>query len=41
MNNKTWDIQVINKTNDGYLVMVPNGDTQWLTIEEFEKLQKK
>lgn len=37
MDNKIWNIEVINKTNDGYLVMVPNGDTQWLTIEEFNK----
>lgn len=40
MDNKTWNIEVINKTNDGYLVMAPNGDTQWLTIEEYQKLQK-
>jgi hypothetical protein len=39
--SNSWDIVVVNKTNEGYLVMAPNGDTQWLTIEEFEKLQKK
>lgn len=37
MDNKTWNIEVINKTNDGYLVMAPNGDTQWLSEEDYQK----
>jgi hypothetical protein len=37
----SWDIVVVNKTDEGYLVMTPNGDTQWLTLDEFEKLQNK
>jgi transcriptional antiterminator Rof (Rho-off) len=30
-----WELQIILETNDGYLVSAPNGDTQWLTKDEY------
>lgn len=37
-----WEIQIISQTDDGYLVSAPNGDTQWLTKEEYQMyLQKR
>jgi len=35
-----WDISIISKSEDGVLVSAPNGDTQWLTNEEFETYKK-
>lgn len=32
-----WQLTIIQETKDGYLCMSPNGDTQWLTKEEYEK----
>ena len=31
-----WELTIVNETKDGYLVMSPNGDTQWITKEEYE-----
>jgi hypothetical protein len=33
--NITWNIKIIKETSEGYLVMSPNGDTQWLTKEDY------
>jgi len=30
-----WEITIIKETDDGYLCMSPNGDTQWMTKEEY------
>jgi hypothetical protein len=30
-----WELQIILETNDGYLVSSPNGDTPWLTKDEY------
>jgi hypothetical protein len=35
-----WDISIISKSEDGFLVSAPNGDTQWLTNEEMETYKK-
>jgi len=39
--SNSWDIVVVNKTNEGYLVMAPNGDTQWLTHEAYQIMIEK
>lgn len=33
---ENWTLTIINETADGYLCAAPNGDTQWMTKEEFE-----
>jgi len=33
---KKWNIQIINETNDGYIVMAPNGDTQFMTKKDYK-----
>lgn len=32
----TWNVTILNKTKDGYLVMAPNGDTVWITYQDYE-----
>ena len=32
-----WELTIVNETQDGYLVMSPNGDTQWMTKEDYQK----
>ena len=36
---ENWKLTIINETKDGYLCMSPNGDTQWLTKEEFQQYE--
>jgi len=36
-----WDLTVISEKPDGYLVCAPNGDTQYMTKQEFENFHKK
>ena len=32
-----WELTIVNETQDGYLVMSPNGDTQWMTKKDYQK----
>jgi hypothetical protein len=34
-----WQITIINETAEGYLLMSPDGETQWMTREEYQKVQ--
>jgi hypothetical protein len=34
-----WTMTIINETKDGVLVSAPNGDTQWITKEDYEKMK--
>jgi hypothetical protein len=36
VNMEKWEIQIIKETEDGYLVSAPNGDTQFMTKDEYE-----
>ena len=38
---QVWELTVIRAEHDGVLVQVPNGDTQWLTNEEYQILNEK
>lgn len=38
--DKQWGLTIVNETKDGYLCMVPNGDTQWLTKKEYEEFNR-
>lgn len=31
-----WDLTILKETNDGFLCMSPNGDTQFLSRSEYE-----
>jgi hypothetical protein len=31
-----WEIEIINETEDGYLVMSPNGDTHYMTKDDYD-----
>lgn len=33
--NVIWEISILKETPEGYLVMTPNGDTEWLTKDEY------
>lgn len=39
--SSAWDLTVISEKPDGYLVCTPNGDTQYMTKEEYETFYKK
>jgi hypothetical protein len=30
-----WEITIINETNDGYLVMSPDGETKWVSHQDY------
>lgn len=36
-----WEIIIIKETKDGYLCSSPNGDTQWVTKEEYQRMIEK
>ena len=38
---QVWEYVVIRSEHEGVLVQVGNGDTQWLTNEEFQILNEK
>jgi hypothetical protein len=38
---ESWEIIILEEFEDGYLCSAPNGDTQWLTKEDYEKLKQK
>ena len=38
---QVWELTVIRAEHDGVLVQVGNGDTQWLTNEEYAILNEK
>lgn len=35
-----WEITIIKETDDGYLCMSPNGDTNWMTKQDYINYQK-
>jgi len=35
---KTWEIKILKETEDGFLCMAPNGDTQWLSHDEYNTM---
>jgi hypothetical protein len=35
-NQKSWELIVLNETEEGVLVSSPNGDTQWLSTSEWQ-----
>jgi hypothetical protein len=35
-NNQVWTLSVLEESPQGFLVMSPNGDTQWMTREQYE-----
>lgn len=37
---QVWEFTVIRAERDGVLVQIVNGDTQWLTNEEFKALNE-
>ena len=37
---QVWEFTVIRAEHDGVLVQISNGDTQWLTNEEYHKLNE-
>jgi hypothetical protein len=39
--SSAWDLTVISEKEDGYLVCSPNGDTQYMTKEEYYSAMKK
>lgn len=41
MIKEKWNIDVINQTPEGVLVMAPNGDTHYMTREEYESYKNK
>ena len=38
---QVWEFTVIRAEHDGVLVQITNGDTQWLTNEEYAILNEK
>lgn len=32
----SWNITILKETKDGYLVMAPNGETVWMTHQDYE-----
>lgn len=34
---KTWEITILKESDEGYLVSAPNGDTQWITKEQYQQ----
>jgi len=34
---EVWDIEILDETSHGLLVLAPNGDTQWMTKEEYQQ----
>lgn len=34
---EVWEIEIIDETSHGLLVMAPNGDTQWMTKDEYDQ----
>lgn len=39
MSNQTsqpWELTILNETAEGMLVSAPNGDTAWMTREQYE-----
>lgn len=38
---QVWEFTVIRAEHDGVLVQIGNGDTQWLTNEEYALLNEK
>ena len=38
---QTWEISIIEEFKDGYLVMAPNGDTNYMSKEEYESYKNK
>jgi hypothetical protein len=37
MDMKTWEITILKESDEGYLVSAPNGDTQWITKEQYQQ----
>jgi hypothetical protein len=37
MDIKTWEITILKESDEGYLVSAPNGDTQWITKEQYQQ----
>lgn len=33
---EVWELSVLDETPQGMLVIAPNGDTQWMTREQYE-----
>ena len=33
-----WEITILRETEDGLLCMAPNGDTQWLSHDEYNTM---
>lgn len=39
---KNWEITILKEDDNGYLLSAPNGDTQWVSKEDYQKyLEKK
>jgi len=30
-----WELTIVNETKNGYLCMSPNGDTNWMTKDDY------
>jgi hypothetical protein len=39
--NEAWSIQLIKETHDGVLVSASDGETAWLSHEEYRRLLDK
>jgi hypothetical protein len=35
-----WELTIINEDAEGFLVMAPNGDTQYITKQQYESIKK-
>jgi len=35
-----WELTIIETYDDGYLLMSPNGDTQYITQQQYSKLKE-
>jgi len=38
---QVWEFNVIRAEHEGVLIQLSNGDTQWLTNQEFQSLNEK
>ena len=35
--NDAWSISIVSESEDGYLVQATNGDTYWMSHEDYDK----
>lgn len=38
---KNWEISILKEDEKGYLLSIPNGDTQWVSKEDYNRYLKK